>query len=51
MSFDFLSRRSLLKRAALAAAAFPLCEYTFAHSGNQIMSGKYMPTWDSLKLC
>lgn len=54
MSEDSLvSRRSLLKRGAMAAAALPLRQYAFAQaegqSQNLIMPGKYTATWDSLK--
>ncbi|MFT4111867.1 alpha-L-fucosidase [Silvibacterium sp.] len=48
-----LSRRSLLKQSALAAASIPFLRHlraqTFGSSANEIMKGKYVPTWDSLK--
>jgi alpha-L-fucosidase len=51
-SADF-SRRSLLKQGALAAAAVSFSCYLRAQASvsatNEIMTGKYLPTWESLK--
>jgi alpha-L-fucosidase len=53
MLSNVLSRRSLLTRGALAAAAVPFSRSlrapAQAQPANQIMPGKYQPTWDSLK--
>lgn len=53
MSSGDLSRRALLKRSALAAAAVPLNRYlraqTSSSAENEIVRGKYLPTWESLK--
>ncbi len=45
----FSSRRSLLKRGALAAAAVPFARYAYPSAGTKQTPGKYKPTWESLK--
>jgi alpha-L-fucosidase len=44
-----VTRRGLLKSAAMAAAAYRLGPLAMAQASNDVMPGKFKPTWDSLK--
>jgi len=44
-----VTRRRLLRNAALAAAAYRMGPRAVGQTSNEVMPGKFKPTWDSLK--